>query len=341
MSLRFRMNLISERMFPLSLRRKIIALALTLLMLLPIGTIYGEQQSTWIEVHYPPIHFVVDGKELAPPEGQRGFIYQGSTYVPLRFLAYSLNKAVEWDGESYTVTLQEPTDKDKITIAEYNMNRVVRESRIEKFDASQLVPTWLEVYFEQVTYVFDGQKKQPPEELPGMILEGSVYVPMRFLSESIGKQVTWDPETYTVSAKSASVEPKPEEKPATDKPDGTTPPGGTSSPVGGGGGSPAAQPSYESVKAEADAKIAALRDEAEAYYFGLLKQYKEADAEKQLQLKQAGASQLEVFNSRFDALLGDFESKLENNKYNTDIIYEYRQEYEEQKAIAKILVGAE
>lgn len=328
-------------------KRRIMAIALTLLMLLPIGTIYGEQQSKWIEVYFAPIHFVVDDKELVPPEGQHGFIYEGSTYVPLRFIAYSLNKAVEWDGDTYTVTLKEPTDKDKTIISEYNLNRFVRDSRIEKFDATKLAPTWLEVYFEKVTYLFDGQKKQPSEDLPGMIYDGSLYVPMRFLSESIGKEVKWDPETYTVAAKSAKVETKPEEKPAatdkpaTDKPTGTTTtPGGTGSTGGGGGGGGViiTKPTYESLKADADIKIAALRDEAQAYYFGLFEQYKEADAEKRAQLKQAGKNQLSVFDSRFNTLITDFESKLKSNQYSLDIIAQYKQDYENQKAIAKALV---
>lgn len=328
------------------IKRKLMALALTLLLLLPVGTIYGEQQSKTIEVFFAPIHFVVDDKELAPPEGQQGFIYEGSTYVPLRFIAYALNKAVEWDGVTYTVTLQEPSDKDKTIIREYNLNRSVRESQVNKSESIKLTPTMLEVYFEKVTYLFDGQKKQPSENLPGMIYDGSLYVPMRFLSESIGKEVKWDPETYTVAAKSASVVTKPEEKPAatdkpaTDKPTGTTTtPGGTGSTGGGGGGGVIiTKPTYESLKADADTKIAALRDEAQAYYFGLFEQYKEADAEKRAQLKQAGKNQLSVFDSRFNTLITDFESKLKSNQYSLDIIAQYKQDYENQKAIAKALV---
>lgn len=351
-----------ERMFSLKPKRQLLALLLSVMLLLPVGTLHADQQSTKIEVYYAPIHFVIDNQQMAPPEGQNGFIYNDNTYVPLRFIAYSLNKAVEWDAATYTVTLRDPSSQDKVIIADYNLNRIVRDSKIEAFDASQLAATELDVYFEKVTYVFDGQSKLPPEELPGLIYDNSLYVPLRFLSEAIGKKVDWDPATYTISAKAgASGEAatgsgeKPAEPGAGNKPDpapsgqtgGTASPanpsGGTSGGNGGGGtgggdGQGSQEPTYDELKAAADAKITALRDEAQSYYFGLLEQYKDADAETKKALKQEGANQLSVFDGRFANLMAEFEGQLGEHEYETDIISEYEQEYEQQKALAKALV---
>lgn len=38
-----------------------------------------------------------------PDEGQGGFIYQGTTYVPIRFVSESLGQKVTWDGKSKSI----------------------------------------------------------------------------------------------------------------------------------------------------------------------------------------------------------------------------------------------
>ncbi|WP_445478784.1 stalk domain-containing protein [Lysinibacillus irui] len=56
-----------------------------------------------IEVFQDKISYYVDKVEKVPPEGQSGFIYQGTTYVPMRFVAESLGEKVTWDGKTKSV----------------------------------------------------------------------------------------------------------------------------------------------------------------------------------------------------------------------------------------------
>lgn len=58
--------------------------------------------STAINVDFIPMKFVFDGVSKALPEGQAGFIYQGRTYVPLRFVSESVGKEVSWDSATQT-----------------------------------------------------------------------------------------------------------------------------------------------------------------------------------------------------------------------------------------------
>jgi hypothetical protein len=55
-----------------------------------------------IEVIYDNLKYVVDGVQKVPTTGQ-GFIYQGTTYVPLRFAAEATGKEISWDGKNKTI----------------------------------------------------------------------------------------------------------------------------------------------------------------------------------------------------------------------------------------------
>ncbi|NQX59120.1 peptidylprolyl isomerase [Paenibacillus qinlingensis] len=57
--------------------------------------------------------------------------------------------------------------------------------------------TQIEVAFRNLTYMFDGVEKTPTAG-KGFIYEGDTYVPLRFMSDSLGKKVTWDDATSTI-----------------------------------------------------------------------------------------------------------------------------------------------
>ncbi|NOU99125.1 peptidylprolyl isomerase [Paenibacillus planticolens] len=58
--------------------------------------------SSQIEVAFRSIKYMFDGVEKVPADG-KGFVYEGSTYVPLRFVSEALGKKVEWDEENETI----------------------------------------------------------------------------------------------------------------------------------------------------------------------------------------------------------------------------------------------
>ncbi|SCX80983.1 Copper amine oxidase N-terminal domain-containing protein [Paenibacillus polysaccharolyticus] len=63
-----------------------------------------------IGVNFLPLKFFVDGVEKRMPEGQQGFVYKGTTYVPLRFVSESLGKSVGYDAPSYSVYVGKPKE---------------------------------------------------------------------------------------------------------------------------------------------------------------------------------------------------------------------------------------
>lgn len=74
-----------------------------LLVLLVSSMSYAAGFSRTIEVQFLPLKYLFDGVEQNPPEGQADFIYNGTTYVPLRFIAEALGKDVQWDGNTNTI----------------------------------------------------------------------------------------------------------------------------------------------------------------------------------------------------------------------------------------------
>ncbi|MNI13166.1 Foldase protein PrsA 3 precursor [compost metagenome] len=57
---------------------------------------------TQIEVAFRNLKYMFDGVEKAPTD-QKSFIYDGSTYVPIRFISEALGKPVEWDEANETI----------------------------------------------------------------------------------------------------------------------------------------------------------------------------------------------------------------------------------------------
>lgn len=77
--------------------------------------------------------------------------------------------------------------------------------------------TSIEVYFRELQYYFDGLNKQPEKDLQGFIYKDTTYVPLRFVSESLGKQVSWDDATSSIH-----IGEKPVQKPGPTQAPGTS-----------------------------------------------------------------------------------------------------------------------
>jgi hypothetical protein len=117
--------------------RKLRVIAVLLMFTLLIGQgerVFAEETSKQVEVYFVPMHFMFDSKELAPPSDQVGFIHEGRTYVPLRFISYALNKVVQWDGDTYSVSIAEPSEQEQASIDAYKLHREVTGGKLEPVD---------------------------------------------------------------------------------------------------------------------------------------------------------------------------------------------------------------
>lgn len=110
----------------------------------------------------PAVQVELPGEEVRP------YILEGSTLVPLRFVAENLDAQVEWNQEA-----QQAIVTDVLT-------------------GKELVFT-----IGSALVTVNGQEYEL--EVGAQLTGGSTYVPVRFIAESLGAEVGWDPETYTVS----------------------------------------------------------------------------------------------------------------------------------------------
>lgn len=83
----------------------IVALCLVLLTV----TAYAAGYTQTITVTYKDIKLVVDGVEVTPKDANGAevepFIYNGTTYLPIRAIGSALGKQVQWDGNTNTAYL--------------------------------------------------------------------------------------------------------------------------------------------------------------------------------------------------------------------------------------------
>ncbi len=73
------------------------------------GAVFAKQASETIHVVYDNIKILIDGKEYQPTDvsgnAVEPFIYNGTTYLPVRAIANAFDKEVDWEAQTSTVTL--------------------------------------------------------------------------------------------------------------------------------------------------------------------------------------------------------------------------------------------
>ncbi|MCQ6560458.1 peptidylprolyl isomerase [Paenibacillus mendelii] len=112
------------------LKGLVLGLLIGILICSPV--IYAS--GTQIEVVFKKLHYIFDGEEKVPPAGGGGFVYNNTTYVPLRFVGESLGKPVYYDSETSTVRIgKQYKEMPKVTLDPKQMYYAVVETSKGKF----------------------------------------------------------------------------------------------------------------------------------------------------------------------------------------------------------------
>lgn len=278
---------------------------------------------------------VFDGKVLQLPEGQHIFALNGTTYVPMRFVSYALKKSVQWDATSNRVTVKDPTKSETIALNEFLMNAM--GTGVNKGGVTvQVKPV-------AAKFVFDGAAKALPKGQGAYALNGTIYVPLRFMSESVGSTIFWDAKAQQISARSKGFNPSAGSS-SGGVSGGTNTTGSTNNGqandngqtnggtgASAGSGTAASKPSYESITSNAQSRLTNLQNSCQAALMDIGIQYISTDDAKTKEtLKNKGYAQLDSCTASFERVLAETEAALTANGYSTAIIADYRQAFNAQ-----------
>ncbi|WP_080832530.1 copper amine oxidase N-terminal domain-containing protein [Cohnella massiliensis] len=274
-----------------------------------------------------------DGQELALPSGQAAFAHEQRVYIPLRFVAYALQKSVAWDNATKTVTVSEPSASEAAVLKQYLADAAAAAKMPAATAATiKVTPT-------SAKLVFDGTAKQLPDGQQVFAKDGTIYVPVRFMSESVGTTINWDSATKTVSGESKAYREAQQSGSGGNAGSGSTgggstggsgggTSGGSGGAGGGAGGGTGAQTQAE-IEAAAYTKLTNLKTECVNTAKSLWFQYVlESDPEKQAALIAQGEAALASCTAQFESIVSDTEAQLKAGGFSTDILQTYRSEFE-------------
>lgn len=284
-------------------------------------------------------NFVFDGNQIKPPAGQFSFSYESTTYVPIRFVSYALQKNVSWDGKLKKVTVSDPTPSQLVSIKESIINSQAMKDTTIPSNKISIEPM-------KVSFVFDGVNKKLPDGQLSFIYKGTLYVPIRFVAESTGSYVTWNPKTKTVTGKTKTYLEK-EKSTGTTKNDNTKtesekPSASPETKPSAGGetntGTTPGKVSYDTITDSTQTKLEALRAESKAVLFDLAREYLSAtDDTAKRKLLSEGQNKLNAFTATFERIVTDTEAQLKANGYSTEIIKQYRKTFNDEIEAGKQL----
>ncbi|WP_083938111.1 copper amine oxidase N-terminal domain-containing protein [Paenibacillus daejeonensis] len=336
------------------MKTRMMAALLSFLLVAAMLPLTAAASAKSLKLQSMNIQMQFDGQRLSLPSGQFAFIHEGRTYIPLRFFANALQKGVAWDSKSRTVTVSEPTAQEQVSLREWLMNAARTTTASQPVKSITAVPM-------EAKLVFHGQAKVLPQGQSIYNVDGSTYVPVRFMSESVGTAINWNAQSKSITAESEAYRNNQGQQPGTTQPGnngGTTPgtgtgngnggnTGGTPSTGGntgtpgggtggGGGGSTATQASIE---ADAKAKLDTLRNSCVASIESLgLQWFGEKDAAKRQQLYTQAEAKVNECTVNFERIVADAEAQLKAGGFSTSGLQAFRDQFNRELEQGRALV---
>lgn len=91
------------------MKKKLIGLSVAGALLLGSAGVYASTNSKTLEVFYNVKNIKIDQVSKMPED--KPFTYNGTTYVPLRYISEQLGYPVEWDSSNQTINIGKTNDK--------------------------------------------------------------------------------------------------------------------------------------------------------------------------------------------------------------------------------------
>ncbi|MCL2095573.1 MAG: stalk domain-containing protein [Oscillospiraceae bacterium] len=102
----------------------IIGVLITVIVISSISLVSAAARTVAANLNYNDIKIVIDGELITPKDASGNvvepFIYNGTTFLPVRAVGAAFGKEIGWDGDTQTVYIGERPDKPAIEVSLHN-----------------------------------------------------------------------------------------------------------------------------------------------------------------------------------------------------------------------------
>jgi len=330
---------------------KAILLAIVCVLMVTVGASPANAvpKQKNVVVYKADFHFVVDGQVYHAPKDTQGFLYNNRTYVPIRFASYLLEKSVEWNQSTSTVSVKLPTESQLKQLQNYKKQYLMPNVDLKK-PASSLKKETIYTLVDAAGYNFFGKEQKIPEDVTTFMHKGTLYVPLRYFAELIQHDISYSSATHTITMKARSSNGNGNSNtdgtttnPGTGNNEnpgngsggtGTNPGGGTGGGVTTPGEGEVAQPTRAELVSAAEKKMKALRNSLTPQVMSLYNKYTKAeDAEEAAGYIEQGFALLKKADAQVEAILDGLNADLEKYDYEIgDDAAKFEAQYDAEKA---------
>ena len=183
--------------------KRTLRIALTLALALAVST--ASAFATVVDASFNKINIEVNGT-LTAVAGESfvrttgdvpySILYKGTTYLPLAKVCEFVGKAVSWDGNTRTVSIsnpETPLDAPAASTAEPAVHQDVTIDAV--FDSLNIVVSG-QTFARPGTQYDRGGGQMVPYSL---LYRGTTYLPLAAVCQIVGKDISWNGETYTAA----------------------------------------------------------------------------------------------------------------------------------------------
>ena len=250
--------------------------------------------------------FDINDAKYQSSEQQQSFIYGDRTYVSLRFAGTILEQWIDWNPTKKVVTVAKPNEL-QLKQLKANKQQMIASSITSLPSRSSSV----NAYMNFATIIVNGKQTLIPDDVTTLLVEGTIFVPIRFLGEILDFNVNFDSKTRSIVMKSKTLPDK--TKPETESDEsGNSSEDGVTPPIGG-------QPtvSKESIVAKVESELDDIRDKFIAQGYSLYDAYlASADPQEREQLYNKGLALLSDVETKVNEKLTQLDKELSTNNFD-------------------------
>lgn len=250
--------------------------------------------------------FDINGSKYQSGSQQQPFIYGDRTYVSLRFAGNILEKWIDWNPAQKAVTVSVPNEL-QLKQLKANKQQLVASSSTSLNSRSSSV----NAYMNYAAIIVNGKQTLIPNDVTTLLVDGTIFVPLRFLGEVLDYNVNFDSKKRSIVMKSETLSDEAKSEAGSTESgnpneDGVTPLVGGQSPV-----------SKEGIVAKAESELDDIRDKFIAQGYSLYDAYlATSDPQEKEQLYARGLALLSDVEKTVNEKLSQLDRELRANNFD-------------------------